>query len=80
MTIIATNAPIIIFGDLITKNVMLITNQTISFAGGSLSKDPQQVEGIFVATSYDGTTKLMNTDSSQRWIDDGRLVIRGILI
>jgi hypothetical protein len=30
-TLIATNAPIIVFGELKTKNIMLITNQSISF-------------------------------------------------
>jgi uracil DNA glycosylase len=85
LTLVATSAPIVVFGDLGVdplhpRNIMLITSQSISFAGGSLLKTPQTVEGIFVATTYDGTVKLDNTDSSKRWVDDGRLVINGILI
>jgi hypothetical protein len=70
---------VVLFGDIKSKTMMIITDQNLIFAGWTLSSKPQEVNGIFVSAWYAGST-LKNDLTTRRWIDDGRLVINGIVI
>jgi hypothetical protein len=79
LTIISPNANVVVFGNLKERNIMVLTKQNLIFAGWSLSPTAQEVHGIFASNGYGGSL-LKNSDRSQRWIDDGRLVVKGMLI
>jgi len=79
VTIIAPSSNVFFYKSLVERNLFVITRRDVGFLWSNMVNWAQRYKGIIISSWY-VLPPLKNNDQNTKWIDDGRLIVEGIIM